>query len=1117
MMNTKLIRPLFCTRLLACFFFCHVLICPAQNEDIRFRRLEAEELLAGQRIVFNVTQDANGFMWLGPVRYDGKSATPYANYNLLGLKLSNLLQENWGKAVDSLVYFDPKRDSFIHNVPQSMESLRRGFNSPVFFCGGCFAKDASKNVWLGTLREGLFLYDYSSKAFRKEDHQKDNPASLSSNKVSAVLRDSLDQMWVSTWGGGLNLWLEPGKFRHFRAESDNPASLSSDTIFCMQQDQQGIVWLGTSQGLCRLDPATATIQRMTLPGKVTKTILKIFVHSSGQLWLGIRGRKRPTAGKVLSQIAIFDPAAEEVQTVFEDLSIYWPWDPSFSIMVEDHLERVWMASEGQGIYIYDYQTKQLTQHLRDPRNPSSLSSNRVRELCRDHHNRIWIGTFNGVSIYDPNLKVFHHFESDSEYKHFFNSENKWSGLEDPEGNIWISSRGAGLIKLDPVTKSIKVYKVDSPAASETMRNDFINIESDDRGNIWGTTFSRAIYVLNQKTETFTLLPTKAHGGVTKDSQGRIWVGGSTGLYVFTDPESPPIFYGWDAMHGPKLQLPGGAWPTEIREDCDGNIWVSGDFPLIRFNPKDQSVRQIKGIPELNWFVTLLFDRNCDLWMGSAEHGLIYLSKAEQVSPTPKPKFWHQENSAIPNSQIRGIAEDRGGKLWLGTNAEIIRFDPNTGTFLTYEQEQGFKTHCTGMVIGKDGTIYSAGMNGIGYFHPERLAENDHPPSPFLTDIYINGQSIVHQDSLPFPSPLQESITYARSIELQHWQNELTFEFIALNYTYQENNRYEYQLTGYDQAWKTTDGSDPKATYTNLSPGSYTFRLLAKNNDGYESEEALALKIYIAPPWWLTPAAYLLYGLLAAAGIWGIIRLRTSTLRKRQRVLEQVVDERTAEVVAQKEVILKEKERSDELLLNILPAETADELKQYGTAQAKNYDLVTVLFTDFKGFTKIAEKLSPQQLVAEIHHCYEAFDRIVEKHNVEKIKTIGDAYMAAAGLPTPSTDNPVDAVRAALAIRDFMAAYQVERIAQGREPFEIRIGVHTGPVVAGIVGIKKFAYDIWGDTVNTAARMESTCEVGRVNVSQATYELLKDQEAFRFTPRGKIKAKNKGEIEMYFVE
>jgi adenylate cyclase len=210
-----------------------------------------------------------------------------------------------------------------------------------------------------------------------------------------------------------------------------------------------------------------------------------------------------------------------------------------------------------------------------------------------------------------------------------------------------------------------------------------------------------------------------------------------------------------------------------------------------------------------------------------------------------------------------------------------------------------------------------------------------------------------------------------------------------------------------------------------------------------------------------------------------------------------------------------KARSEALLLNILPAEIAEELKSSGTAGAKHFSEVTVMFTDFEGFTKISEKLTPSELVDEINVCFTAFDNIISNHNIEKIKTIGDSYMCAGGLPVANTTNAIDVVSAAIEIRGFMNEHSQERKSAGKETFEVRIGIHTGPVVAGIVGIKKFAYDIWGDTVNIASRMESSGEAGKINISGSAFNLVKSE--FNCTYRGKIHAKNKGEIDMYFVE
>ncbi|HRH64769.1 MAG TPA: adenylate/guanylate cyclase domain-containing protein [Bacteroidia bacterium] len=221
------------------------------------------------------------------------------------------------------------------------------------------------------------------------------------------------------------------------------------------------------------------------------------------------------------------------------------------------------------------------------------------------------------------------------------------------------------------------------------------------------------------------------------------------------------------------------------------------------------------------------------------------------------------------------------------------------------------------------------------------------------------------------------------------------------------------------------------------------------------------------------------------------------------------------VLVQRNRIRKGKKRSDELLHNILPEEVAEELKQKGHAEAKQFNDVTVMFTDFKSFTSIAEKFSPAELVKEIDTIFQAFDHIVEKYKIEKIKTIGDSYMCAGGLPVPNSTHPAQMVRAGLEMLAFIAKNKDEKEKLSLPAFELRIGIHTGPVVAGIVGVKKFAYDIWGDTVNTASRMENGSEPGKLNISGSTFALIKDQ--FRCTFRGKLPAKNKGDIEMYFVE
>lgn len=215
------------------------------------------------------------------------------------------------------------------------------------------------------------------------------------------------------------------------------------------------------------------------------------------------------------------------------------------------------------------------------------------------------------------------------------------------------------------------------------------------------------------------------------------------------------------------------------------------------------------------------------------------------------------------------------------------------------------------------------------------------------------------------------------------------------------------------------------------------------------------------------------------------------------------------------IIAYEKQKSDNLLLNILPEEVAEELKEKGTSEARHFENVSIMFTDFKDFTKLSEKIPSKELIEELNYCFKAFDEIIVKHGVEKIKTIGDSYMAVCGLPAEYGNHAQKMVQAALEIRDFIEDYKIKRQKEGKSFFEMRIGINSGEVVAGIVGIKKFAYDIWGDAVNTASRMESNGQIGKVNISEPTYNLVKDD--FEFEHRGEIETKGKGKINMYFVE
>ncbi len=346
-----------------------------------------------------------------------------------------------------------------------------------------------------------------------------------------------------------------------------------------------------------------------------------------------------------------------------------------------------------------------------------------------------------------------------------------------------------------------------------------------------------------------------------------------------------------------------------------------------------------------------------------------------------------------------------------------------------------------------------------------------------------------------------SISLNGSAEIDFSLNNIHFSYSTSQI---ENDliQYQYRLINANKQWSDWSNQTIK-DYTNLSPGYYTFQLRSRNLNGNISS-IVEYQFQIKRPFYLSIPFYILYILIGLIMLFLFFRWRTWVYLKENEKLENIIHERTEELI-------REKEKSEHLLANMLPKGTADELKLTGKATSQKYTMATVLFSDIQGFTKIAEHLNPDTLIDQLDSFFFQFDSVVERYNIEKIKTIGDAYMCAGGIPKKNITNPVEVVLAALEMQDYMHDLK----AKNTDIWDLRIGIHTGSVIAGVVGQKKLSYDIWGDTVNVASRMESSGEPGKVNVSGQTYEHIK--EFFVCEYRGKMPVKYKGEIDMYFVK
>ena len=387
------------------------------------------------------------------------------------------------------------------------------------------------------------------------------------------------------------------------------------------------------------------------------------------------------------------------------------------------------------------------------------------------------------------------------------------------------------------------------------------------------------------------------------------------------------------------------------------------------------------------------------------------------------------------------------------------------------------------------TFFITILAGIIYCSDTLVAQDNYS---YLDKVIINYDSVIYYGG--------QGSALTEPLKLDHNKNNLLFRI-------NENvdRYYSFYLEGFDKSW--SDWSEfPIKEYTNLKSGNY--RLLMREGErGIIISEDCIYEFSIQVPLLLSPFFLAIYTVLVLMLFWIIYRLLIARHIRKQQILEDLVNSRTEELKS-------EKDRTESLLANVLPKGTADELMLKGKASKKKFNFATVLFSDIQGFTKIAEEVNPEVLIDELDKFFFHFDTVVEKFNIEKIKTIGDAYMCAGGIPQINRTNPIEVILAALEMQEYMQNLKHDDDNKSKVFWDIRIGLHTGTVIAGVVGHKKLSYDIWGDTVNIASRMESSSEAGRINISGTTYEYAR--EFFICEYRGKMPVKYKGELDMYFV-
>ncbi len=931
------------------------------------------------------------------------------------------------------------------------------------------AEDKNGDIWFGTNAGGASRYDgHAFVTFSKEQ-------GLASNTVRSMICDKAGNLWLGTYDRGVSRYdpsavLKPGSklFTNYGTEQ----GLCSNTIFSIAEDKNGDLWFGSNgKGLSCLDPSAlkagskAFTTFSTSEGLCNNTVLSIAEDKSGNLWFGTFG----------GGASLYDGKAFTCYGVAQGLG-----NNQVLSATEDKNGSMWFGTAVGGVSRFD--GKNFTTYSTG----QGLPGTQVVSLVEDKKNGdLWIGTFGGgVSKYDGKTLTTYTTAQG------LGLNTVMTVLSCKNGDIWIGTDGGGVSRFDG--RSFTTYTT----AQGLSNNSVLSIAEDNSGKLWFGTNGGGVSCWDGTSfKTFTTAQGLCNNKIyciTADNLGNLWLGTDGGGVNRFDGKS---FITYSTAQGLCNNVVFG-----ITTDTGGNIWFGTNEGLCgltgylsKQNTNEERTEKNTPVLPVNK-------------LGNVELN-------EKYTPVFK-TYNFRKGYPVKDVNENALFADRNGVIWAGTSDKLVRFDPH----YLHERSDTPTAYISAIRIDNEPVCW-------GYLQNNRAGEDTISIADSLAtlneEINVFGDALTAQkrDTMfakfgdisfgnirPF-YPIPEQLV------LPYGHDNISFEFGAIEPGRPNMVNYQYMLEGYNRSWYPVSNKT-SASFGNIHEGIYTFKLKAQSPDGTWSKP-LTYEFKVLPPLYRTWPAYLLYVVLIFLTVLGITRVRTSQLRKDKEKLELVVAERTTQIAQEKAEVEKQKNQSEKLLLNILPEEVAAELKETGTAKAKQFDNVTVIFTDFVNFTQTSEQMTPQELIDELHYCFKNFDEIITRYNIEKIKTIGDAYLAVSGLPVADGQHAINAINAVSAAREIATFMGKRYDEKGDKTFKLRIGIHTGNVIAGIVGVTKFAYDIWGDTVNTAARMEQSSLDGRINISQTTYDLVKKN--FVCSYRGEVEAKNKGKLSMYFVD
>lgn len=833
----------------------------------------------------------------------------------------------WFATQDGLNKYDGYQFKIYRNDSNDSSSISNNWITKI-------TEDKDDNLWISTWGGGLNLLDKSRKKFIHFKKESNENFSLSSNNIQSIILSRDNKIWISTWSGGINILVPKTKeIKYLTHQEKNNNSISENDTYALLEDTDGNIWIGTfKSGLDKLNPKTGEIQHFSYNSKNKNSLSHNYVvtlceDKNGDIWIGTYGGGLNRWDKKENKIYRYDlPSNLELKQLSQFIT---------KVFI-DSKNNLWITTDGAGIY-FSPNRKDFYHYYNNPFNSQSLSDNRVWSIFEDRTNIIWIGTFSsGINKYNPQNKRFKLVQKNPTDNNSLIQNFVKSIYVDKDNKVWIGTYG-GISVWDREKNIFKNFS-NSPYCKNCLSNNRIrSITEDKNGFIWIGTWGGGAIKYDKRSNKFTIFTNDSSNSksigdnfvrmIYEDKKGVLWFATERGISKY-DKKTNSFFTYKPAPNNPKGLKDNHI--IVIFEDSFNNFWLGTEQGLVFFdrekeefthyinNPKDS-----KSISS-NRVISINEDSEHNLFIGTYGGGI------NKFNYIDKSFIAFREKDGLPNDVIYGILVDEQNNLWLSTNKGLSKFYQKENRFENYYIADGLQDNefnGGAYFKNKEGEMFFGGPNGLNIFDPKDIKTNTNIPPILITNFKVYGEEY----NLP------EDISVTKEIKLGYKQNYISFEFSALEFSNPNDNEYKYKLEGLEKNWNYSRNRR-FANYTNLPPGEYLFRVIGSNNDQVWNTTGASLKIIITPPFYSTFPFKVFLVIVVIGFVILIIQLRVKNIEAQNKKLENLVEKRTQELKENQIQLEKINEEQKKLLAELSKSEI--ELKELNANKDKIFSIIS---------------------------------------------------------------------------------------------------------------------------------------------------------------------------------